>query len=289
MASICLRRGERFVEDTLASLLIIISLLFCLLLVSAWVLARAARALGSPRGRIRVGLAAAAILLVVGILFAGLSAATASEKSARSTLVVLGLLLIELTAIFLVLRYAFALGMKRTFALFGVHLGIGVLELILAIFIVRPFIIEAFVIRTRSMSPTLNSDDRFVANRLIRPRRLDLVAYRSPTENAIYCKRLIGLPGERLRFEGGGLYINDQPIGLPSVIAGRCHASLPGFPQPRYTDGQTIQLGDDEFFFIGDNVNISGDSRLQGPSHASSLVGVGDLIYWPLSAVRIVR
>lgn len=259
------------------------------LLLTAWVLARAAQALGSPRGRIRVGLAAAALLLVIGILFGGLSAAETSQKSAPSALVILGLLLIELTAIILVLRYAFALSMKRTFALFGVQLGVGVLELFLAIFIIRPLIIEAFVIRTRSMSPTLNNGDRFVANRLIRPRRLDLVAYRSPTENAIYCKRLIGLPGERLRFEGGGLYINDQPITLPPVIAGRCHASLAGIPQARYTDGETIQLGNDEFFFIGDNVDISGDSRLQGPSHGSSLVGVADLQYWPLGAARVTR
>jgi hypothetical protein len=57
----------------------------------------------------------------------------------------------------------------------------------------------------------------------------------------------------------------------------------------RYSDGETIQLGGREFFFVGDNVGRSGDSRILGPSDRSALVGVVDLRYWPIGRVAILR
>jgi signal peptidase I len=110
---------------------------------------------------------------------------------------------------------------------------------------------------------------------------------RTPT---IYCKRLIGLPNERLRFEGGNLYANNKAIEAPEVLRGRLHAA-PGAEQTlaHYRDGEDIVLGADECFVIGDNVDKSTDSRMRGPSNASEIVGVVDWIYWPLGKFRIVR
>jgi type IV secretory pathway protease TraF len=56
-----------------------------------------------------------------------------------------------------------------------------------------------------------------------------------------------------------------------------------------YVEGQTILLRSNEFFFIGDNADVSLDSRLLGPSDRSAIVGVVDLMYWPLSRFHIVR
>jgi hypothetical protein len=52
-------------------------------------------------------------------------------------------------------------------------------------------------------------------------------------------------------------------------------------------DGKS--LGDDEFFFIGDNVEASKDSRFDGPSHRGAILGVVDALYWPLGRSRIFR
>lgn len=204
----------------------------------------------------------------------------------------LALLIVQLGAVFLILRSAFKLTSKRTFAPFVAYAAVVLAQLGLAMFVVKPFIAEAFVLPTNSMSPTIEPGDRFVVNKLIGARRLDLVAYWSQdAEPALYCKRLIGLPGERLRFEHGGIYVDDQPIALPPVLAGRCRASPSALPpnRARYRDGESIVLGKDEYFFIGDNVDVSADSRLVGPSRDSSLVGVVDFLYWPLSRVRLLR
>ena len=151
---------------------------------------------------------------------------------------------------------------------------------------------ELFRMPTGSMEPTIEPGDRFGCQKLFRPRRCDLVAYHvEGPDPSTYCKRLIALPGEKLRFENGDIYINDRLADVPPVLAGRCHAKIEG-PQERYfpyADGQTITLGDDEYFFIGDNVDASKDSRTMGPSKGAAIVGVIDLIYWPLGRFRLLR
>jgi signal peptidase I len=105
----------------------------------------------------------------------------------------------------------------------------------------------------------------------------------------VYCKRLVGLPSEHLKFQGGQIYVNDQLATAPVVVAGQLHASAAGVQNPRYSDGEDISLGPDEIFLIGDNVNLSRDSRMDGPSKHSDIVGVVDWIYWPAAKMKILR
>lgn len=277
---------------SLISLSIFIAVTVLSLLVSAWALSWSSRAVGSPRAGFRAGLAAILLLFVFGIIFAVIGTAAMPAAPVPAMLTGLILLIVQLAVVFLILRSVFKLNTKRTFAPFGVYLALGTAQIALAVFVIKPFVVEAFVIPTKSMVPTIEPGDRFVVDKLVRPRRLDLVAYWSQDAHpAIYCKRLIGLPGERIRFDQGGVFINDQQVTLPPVIAGRCHASPSVLPpsQARYRDGESIALGPDEYFVIGDNVDVSADSRLAGPSHASSLIGVVDFVYWPLSKARLMR
>jgi signal peptidase I len=141
------------------------------------------------------------------------------------------------------------------------------------------------------MSPTLEPGDRFMVNKLLVPRRWDLVAYQTnDAQSVVSCKRLVGLPGERLRFENGTLYVDDEPVVAPEVVAGQYSAEIgdaPGLTQ--YRERETIHLGGDEYFFVGDNVQRSKDSRTDGPTHREKLVGVVDMIYWPLNRITVLR
>jgi len=47
-------------------------------------------------------------------------------------------------------------------------------------------------------------------------------------------------------------------------------------------------LASDEYFLIGDNIDNSGDSRRDGPSKASSLIGIADFVYWPVDKMRLL-
>jgi signal peptidase I len=147
--------------------------------------------------------------------------------------------------------------------LLGVYLLWGFAQAALALWVIRPFVTEAYVRPTASMSPTLAPGDCILANKLQRPRRWDIVLYHPPLPDGTvggdtYCKRLVGLPGERLRVEGGNLYVNDRLVAAPPMVAGRYTMGRYGL---HYHDGQTITLAADQLFLIGDSVNKSYDSR----------------------------
>ena len=64
------------------------------------------------------------------------------------------------------------------------------------------------------------------------------------------------------------MFVNEHAVEAPAVVAGKYHASPPGLTpsQARYRDGEAIELKGDEYFLIGDNVDLSADSREYGPT-----------------------
>jgi signal peptidase I len=276
----------------MTSLLILLASFILSTLATAWVMGRMARLVGSPRGRFVVGLGAMLLILTLNAIIAGVSLLLSRERPSASLGVDALLLLVQVGGCFIIIKRVFSLTTKRAFAPFGGFVVVIIVQFALVLLVVRPYLTQGFVLPTSSMSPTLEVGSRFLVNKVIQPRRFDLIAYwNDGNPPQVYCKRLIGLPGESLRFSGGGIFINDQPIVLPPVLAGRCHALIRTGPNQRvrYEDDETIVLGNDEFFFIGDNVDVSLDSRSLGPSSRSSLVGVVDLIYWPAARASVIR
>ena len=277
------------------SLLTFASLILIFFFGMAWLLARVARGVGSHRAKFRYGVLVVAMLVGVGILLRVIGSLLLNYP--RTTAQIVGLALVflmgQLYLTFLVMQLVFDLPAKRAWAVFGAWIGLTVAQAGLMFGLVRPIAVEAFQMPTESMSPTIEPGDRFMAFKLLAARRWDLVVYwnNDPLGRARYVKRLVALPGERVRFEGGGVFINDQPVEVPPVLAGKCHAKLPGGATSlaRYSDGETITLFADEYFFVGDNIDISGDSRINGPTKSADIVGVIDLIYWPPRKMRIVR
>ena len=96
-----------------------------------------------------------------------------------------------------------------------------------------------------SMIPTIESGDLIFVNRLTyrfrEPRRGDVVAIRMAGRSVVYVKRLIGLPGDRLKIDGGVVSVNDEWIKEPYAR--------------RRDDWRLseVTLGHDEYFVVGDN------------------------------------
>jgi signal peptidase I len=136
--------------------------------------------------------------------------------------------------------------------------------------------------------------DRILVCKLLKPRRWDLLVFRYPGDPAeIYVKRLVGLPGEKLAIRDGAIWINDAKIDPPASLAGiRYSPTIEWDGQPQSGPGsQPVELGQDEYFVLGDFVDLSSDSRFweQGaPGHPpyavpeSHIVGVAINIYWPI-------
>ena len=123
------------------------------------------------------------------------------------------------------------------------------------------------------------------------PQRFDIIvfpyepdfAYYVDTEPVYYIKRIIGMPGERIRIdEQGNIYINDKILeesyGKEVIMyAGRA--------------SETIELGENEYFVMGDNRNNSSDSREPsvGNIQREDIIGRAWLRIWPFEKFGILK
>lgn len=146
------------------------------------------------------------------------------------------------------------------------------------------FAISAVTDRVRveniSMQPTLNEGELLVVYKLAyrfgEPHRGDIIVFhhnRQPPED--YIKRVIGLPGDRVRVEGGQVYVNDIPLDEPYIA------------EPPFYTGEWV-VPPDSLFVLGDNRNRSSDSRIWGFVPMSDVVGRAVLIYWPPDKIRLL-
>ena len=175
----------------------------------------------------------------------------------------------------------------------------GLIAFVLVFLLIRPFVVQAFYIPSESMVPTLVPHDRILVNkfvyRLNDPQRGDVIVFDAP-EQALYgngrkdfVKRLIGLPGDKIRIkQGDGVYIN-----------GRRLEESPDIPRPDYDwpldefkspAAQPYEVPAGCYFVLGDNRNTSNDSHrwsdpLTGEQRpelpANRVLGKAMVIFWP--------
>lgn len=131
----------------------------------------------------------------------------------------------------------------------------------------------------QSMETGISDGDYLLLNKtayLIHgPKRGDIIAfYPSGNPNANpTIKRVMGLPGDRLRVEDGYLYINGEEYkGKPDYK---------GIDDPGVLASE-ITLGEDEYFVIGDNISASEDSRFTTIGYISKSDIIGS-VWWNLS------
>jgi signal peptidase I len=146
--------------------------------------------------------------------------------------------------------------------------------IVLAIVIpVRAFIAQPFLVRGDSMIPTFHNSDYLIVDELSyrfqSPKRGDVVVFRMPDEKnkKFLIKRIIGLPGDTLRFNTDTVTIvnTEHPKG---VTIREPYISLATF-----STGSEIKLDSDSYFVMGDNRPNSYDSRAWGPLKRSYITG----------------
>jgi signal peptidase I len=136
--------------------------------------------------------------------------------------------------------------------------------------------LEPVLVAGDSMRPTLPPGQRVAVGPLDRPpRRGDLVVLRRGDLEVV--KRIVGLPGERVRLVAGrlqvdGLEVAEPYLGVPP--GGEAGA-------PRAAGDLDLRLGDDQFLVLGDHRAASTDGRDFGPVPAAALTGRVRFAYWP--------
>jgi signal peptidase I len=179
--------------------------------------------------------------------------------------------------------------------------------ILFAVLILRSFLFEPFQIPTGSMIPTLNVGDFIVVNKFAyglrlpvtgtkilgigEPKRGDVMVFIPPHDPNYFIKRVIGLPGDHVRYAENIVYINNEPLTqdegilLPELgkklsletIGGLTHGIHTDAPQRfgRYPwlkpEGMVVPEG--QYFMMGDNRDNSEDSRYWGPASEDKIVG----------------
>ena len=149
--------------------------------------------------------------------------------------------------------------------------GLALLASVLLGVAARRARLEPVLEQGESMRPTLEPGQR-VAVGPVRgtPQRGAVVVLRRPGREVV--KRVVGLPGERVRLVGGRLEVDGRELPEPYVA---------GPPPGQGAVELDVQLGRDELLVLGDSRGHSTDGRSFGPVRGDDLTGVVRFAYWP--------
>ncbi len=155
-----------------------------------------------------------------------------------------------------------------------------ILFVVIVTWLILHFVGQRTVVDGSSMNDTLYDGDNLIVEKLSYrfgdPKRFDIIVFRPYEDsNEFYIKRIIGLPGETVRIDTDGrIYIDGEVL---EENYGKETIQSPG----RAID--EIQLGEKEYFVLGDNRNNSTDSRYDrvGNVKRSSIIGKAWVRIWP--------
>ena len=189
---------------------------------------------------------------------------------------------------------------------------------LLFVLIIRSFIFEPFRIPSGSMEPTLLKGDFIFVKKFAyglrlpvtetkivetgQPERGDVVVFRYPPDPTVnYIKRIVGLPGDEVRYESHRLTINGEEIPLQpapdasrsnprfvETLDARVHDIYVWSPEFSQRDG-TYVVPEGQFFVLGDNRDRSKDSRYIGMIPETHLVGEAVRIWMHLDGLSWPR
>ncbi len=185
---------------------------------------------------------------------------------------------------------------------------------IVALFIIT-FTVQPFRIPSASMEPTLLVGDFLLVNKQVGPElsprifpstsvihRGDIIVFHYPVNSSLHLvKRVIGLPGDRLRLRGGRVYIDGNAIPEPYAVYRtsapdsyrdefpRMVSADPGVNSRWWIEMRSLvshgelTVPPDSYFVLGDNRNDSEDSRYWGLVPRAAIVGKPFLVYFSLN------
>lgn len=161
------------------------------------------------------------------------------------------------------------------------------IAVVLIVFIYQPVKVEG-----TSMEPSLDDQERIFINKftyelgLGQIERGDTVVFWYPGDTSkSYIKRVIGLPGDKVRIQAGQVFVNDHPLVEDYVPKEFRDASW----WPADTRGQNRTVPSGDYFVLGDNRSQSSDSRAWGYVPRSDIYGKAVFIYWPLDKMGRLR
>ncbi len=158
-----------------------------------------------------------------------------------------------------------------------------VISLLISAFIIV-FLYQPVKVEGTSMMPGLDDQERIFVNKFVyrlEPiQRGDIVVFRYPRDlSKSYIKRVIGMPGDRIRIEEGRVILNGKALSEPYVPED--FEDLRSYPE--------TLVPANSYFVLGDHRSMSNDSRDFGPVEQQYISGKAVFVYWPVDKLGTVR
>lgn len=156
--------------------------------------------------------------------------------------------------------------------------------------IIRFYLFVPIFVDGISMMPSLNNDDRVIINRFANIDRFDVIVFRE-SNGKEYIKRVIGLPGDRIRFKNDQLYINRKKYKEPYLEKYKKKLKDGNLTDDYDTKNQLKngKVPKNSYFVLGDNRRASKDSRILGGIPTSKVIGRAVISYWPIQNAKIIK
>ncbi|MGA3136249.1 MAG: signal peptidase I [Terracidiphilus sp.] len=146
------------------------------------------------------------------------------------------------------------------------------------------FLYQPVRVEGTSMLPRLEDRDRLFINKFVYRissiERGDVVVFHYPRDpEKSYIKRVIALPGDRLRIDHGTVWLNGKRL-------------IEKYVPEEYRDTRSmpeIVVPEESYFVMGDHRSISSDSREFGLVDRSLIYGKAAFVYWPAHDAGVVR
>jgi len=150
--------------------------------------------------------------------------------------------------------------------------------IIIVVILIRSFIITPAIVNGDSMEKTLKDGEVMIVNKMFmkidKLSRYDIVVIEKGDEYIV--KRVVGLPGEHIVYKDNKLYADDLLITSELTFE-------------KTKDFEVFQVPANSYYVLGDNRDVSSDSRTFGSVNESLIVGKVNFVLFPFSRFGMVK
>lgn len=147
------------------------------------------------------------------------------------------------------------------------------LGVVIAVLLIKWVIVTPVQVKGNSMSPTLEGNDIMILNKISFKihgiKRFDIVVI--DNNGSLLIKRVIGLPGETIKFEDNKLYVNGEYVEQDFLDSSKTTADF------------QVKIEEDCYFVMGDNRDVSRDSREFGAFPYQKIQGTTSIVVYPFN------